>query len=205
MDGVKAYLQGYGEDQCRCGRESDPAQRHRRPPPPQISPCGARAGRGPARAPLVARVRRRRARGARAVAKGIIEPRIEQPGGSPDQRAALIREIGPRLHARWVRLVVNWSRLEPEQETYAKARRSSVWTASTTSFRARGIRVILTTLFPDKPFYLTEYGYTTCFSLIAARSVTQAQQTTYLAARWSTSESGRAGGGAAPVSPRSRG
>ena len=83
---------------------------------------------------------------ARAVAKGIIEPRIEQPGISPDRRAALIREIGPRLHARWVRLVVSWNLLEPEQGTYATAEVERL-DGLVDELRARGIRVILTTCY----------------------------------------------------------
>jgi hypothetical protein len=83
---------------------------------------------------------------ARAAAKGIVEPRLEQPGISPDQRAALIREIGPRLHARWVRLVVNWSHLEPEQGTYATAEVECL-DGLVSELRARGIKVILTTCY----------------------------------------------------------
>ena len=54
-----------------------------------------------------------------SVAKGITDPLLWS--STPERQANLIREIGPRLHARWVRIQFAWSDLEPQQGAYSDA------------------------------------------------------------------------------------
>ena len=49
----------------------------------------------------------------------------------------------------------------------------------TTTVTLCNLRTLLR-LFPGKPFYLTEYAYNSRYSVIAARTVTRAQQAAYL-------------------------
>ena len=85
-----------------------------------------------------------RAPAARALDKGLCEPRLEDPGESAAARAALIKEIGPRLGARWVRLTVGWQTLEPERGAYAPAEVQRL-DDLVDGLHARGLKVILTT------------------------------------------------------------
>jgi hypothetical protein len=78
-----------------------------------------------------------------AVAKGLIDRRLETTT-SAAQRAALIRQIGPQLGARWVRLAVDWRYLEPKRGVYDPARVQRL-DDLVDGLHARGIKVILTT------------------------------------------------------------
>jgi len=78
-----------------------------------------------------------------ALQKGIIEPLLEQ-APTPAARAALIDEIGAQLHVSWVRVAVNWSRLEPTPGLYDPAEVARL-DALVDGLHDAGIKVMLTT------------------------------------------------------------
>ena len=80
-----------------------------------------------------------------AVAKGLIDHRLESTT-SAAERAALIKQIGPQLGARWVRLTVNWRLLEPTRGAYDPVRVKRL-DELVDGLHARGVRVILTTCY----------------------------------------------------------
>ena len=80
---------------------------------------------------------------ARALDKGLIEPRLEGAGADAAMRKALIQEMGTRLGARWTRLSVYWSSLEQVQGTYDPIEVARLDTL-VDGLRASHIRVLLT-------------------------------------------------------------
>jgi hypothetical protein len=80
-----------------------------------------------------------------AVAKGLIDRRLETATSAVDQ-AALIKQIGPQLGARWVRLTVDWQLLEPTRGVYDAARVKRL-DELVDGLHARHIKVILTTCY----------------------------------------------------------
>ena len=60
--------------------------------------------------------------------------------------AGMIREIDRGLGARWVRLIVDWSRLEPTRGAYAPAELARL-DARVDELHAAGVKVILTTCY----------------------------------------------------------
>ena len=81
---------------------------------------------------------------ARALDKGLCEPRLDDPSAGAAARGALIQEIGPGLHARWVRLVADWSRLEPQRGAYVPAEVQRL-DDLVDGLHARGVKVMFTT------------------------------------------------------------
>ena len=80
------------------------------------------------------------------VAKGIVDAALEaQPAGSA-ATPGMIREIDRGLGARWVRLIVNWAALEPEQGDYAPAELARL-DAAVTGLHEAGVKIILTTCY----------------------------------------------------------
>src|SRR5664280_1775542 len=80
-----------------------------------------------------------------ALEKGIIEPRLEG-ATSASVRAALIHQIGPQLHVRWIRLIVDWSRLEPTRGHYDPAEVARL-DALASGLHGAGVKVMLTTCY----------------------------------------------------------
>jgi len=78
-----------------------------------------------------------------ALEKGLIDYRLERSTDA-SQRAAIIHEIGPRLKARWVRLVVDWAALEAKRGTYSPSVVAQL-DALVDGLHAAGVKVILTT------------------------------------------------------------
>jgi hypothetical protein len=76
---------------------------------------------------------------ARAVAKGINEPRLFDPA----QQSALIYELGPRLHTQWVCLHLDWSTFERDRGTYAPEEVAR-YDALVDALNVKGIKVMLT-------------------------------------------------------------
>src|SRR5450759_2274414 len=56
-----------------------------------------------------------------ALEKGLSDVRLERTTDAAKQ-AVLIKEIGPRLKTRWVRLLVDWAALESVRGTYSPAK-----------------------------------------------------------------------------------
>ena len=79
-----------------------------------------------------------------AVAKGIISTDLEAEPADSAARAALVREIDRGLGARWVRIIVGWSALEPTRGTYAPAELARL-DALVADLHAAGVKVMLTT------------------------------------------------------------
>ncbi len=90
------------------------------------------------------------AQAARAtVAKGLIDPQLEAQPAESTTRAGMIREIDRRLGARWVRVIVNWRRLEPTRGEYAPEELARL-DAVVGDLHAAGVNVVLTTCYlPD--------------------------------------------------------
>lgn len=80
-----------------------------------------------------------------ALQKGIIDSRLEREC-SPSERAAIIQQIGTSLGARWVRLIVDWSLLEPTCGAYSPAYTARL-DALVDALRSAKIKVILTTCY----------------------------------------------------------
>jgi hypothetical protein len=81
-----------------------------------------------------------------ALDKGLCEPRLEDPSTGAAARGALIREIGPQLGARWVRLTVSWQALEPAHGAYSPAEVQRL-DDLVDGLHVRGLKVILTTCY----------------------------------------------------------
>ena len=79
-----------------------------------------------------------------AVAKGIIDNRLEAEPADSAARAGIIREIDRRLGAKWVRVVVYWSALEPSRGEYSATELARL-DALVGDLRAARVKVILTT------------------------------------------------------------
>lgn len=83
---------------------------------------------------------------AAGVAKGIVDAELErQPPGSA-ATAGMIREIDRGLGARWIRLVVSWAALEPQQGAYAPAELERL-DALVKGLHSARVRIILTTCY----------------------------------------------------------
>jgi len=79
-----------------------------------------------------------------AVAKGLVDAALEaEPAGS-SATPAMIREIGRGLGAKWVRLSVSWSTLEPKAGQYSTTELARL-DALVAGLHAAGLKVILTT------------------------------------------------------------
>jgi hypothetical protein len=92
---------------------------------------GAAGGPGPAHA---------------AAAKGIIDCRLESSAAGSLERAALVREASRDLRAGWVRLIADWSRIEPTRGDYdpvALAQLDSL----VADLHGAGLHVVLTTCY----------------------------------------------------------
>ena len=81
-----------------------------------------------------------------AVSKGLIDVQLEAEPAESTARAGMIREIDRGLGARWVRVVVDWSRLEPTRGAYAPAELARL-DALVGDLHAAGVKVILTTCY----------------------------------------------------------
>src|SRR5450759_2605805 len=73
----------------------------------------------------------------------MIDYRLEHSTDA-SQRAAIIHEIGPLLHASWVRLIVDWRLLEPARGTYDSAEVGHL-DALVDGLHAAKVKIILTT------------------------------------------------------------
>jgi len=78
-----------------------------------------------------------------ALEKGLSDVRLERTTDAAKQ-AVLIKEIGPRLKTRWVRLLVDWAALESVRGTYSPAKVAQL-DSLVDGLHAAGVKVILTT------------------------------------------------------------
>ncbi|HEY5474053.1 MAG TPA: hypothetical protein VIK32_12800, partial [Candidatus Limnocylindrales bacterium] len=78
-----------------------------------------------------------------AFEKGLSDLRLERTTDAAKQ-AVLIKEIGPRLKTRWVRLLVDWAALESVRGTYSPAKVAQL-DSLVDGLHAAGVKVILTT------------------------------------------------------------
>jgi polysaccharide biosynthesis protein PslG len=92
---------------------------------------GAAGGPGPARA---------------AAAKGIIDCGLEASVAGSPERTALVREARTDLGARWVRVIADWSRLEPTQGAWDAASLAQL-DSLVADLHGAGLRVLLTTCY----------------------------------------------------------
>jgi hypothetical protein len=80
---------------------------------------------------------------AAALEKGILEVRL-QNSGDPVERAAIARQIGAGLGARWARVNINWGTLEAKRGAYSEAYLERL-DATVDALAARHVKVIITT------------------------------------------------------------
>lgn len=82
------------------------------------------------------------------IGKGIIDGGLEA-SAPPEKRAALIQEVRNDLGARWVRVIANWSRIEPMRGAYSEGELSRLDGAIHDLHKA-GMRVVLTTCYAPR-------------------------------------------------------
>jgi hypothetical protein len=83
------------------------------------------------------------------VAKGIIDVQLEAEPAESTARAGMIGEIDRALGTGWIRVAVDWSRLEPTRGAYAPAELARL-DALIGGLHTAGVKVILTTCYlPD--------------------------------------------------------
>jgi polysaccharide biosynthesis protein PslG len=90
------------------------------------------------------------------VAKGIIDTRLEASAAGSPERTALVHEARSDLRARWVRVIADWSRLEPTRGAWDAASLAQL-DSLVADLHGAGLRVLLTTCYV--PRWASDSGF----------------------------------------------